>query len=65
MANKHLSLQPEDIAHRTERAWWYEEPRGINVVIEIKDGDRYLRTAQLKIPWAKVRAALARKDRRP
>ena len=60
MGNKHLSLKPKIIQ---DSAWWYEEPSGISVVHEIREGDRYIRTDTLNIPWRQIRAALKRKDK--
>ena len=47
-----------------EWAWWYEEPRGINLVVEERGHDgSYIRTRQRLIPWGQIRAALARLDK--
>ena len=61
MGNSALKLEPHDI---TENCWWYEEEKGINVVVEhrSKDGATYYHTAQYMIPWSQVRSALSRKD---
>jgi hypothetical protein len=61
MGNSALKLDPHNI---TESCWWYEEEKGINVVVEhrSKDGATCYHTAQYLIPWDQVRAALSRKD---
>lgn len=60
MANKHLSPKPKKI---NPNAWWYEESHGISVMHEVYSNGRHVRTDKLKIPWHKIRKALARKDR--
>jgi hypothetical protein len=63
MSGKHLLERPHDI---NKVAWWYEENSGICFVHEIRDNSGvYQRTVQYTIPWCSIRAALARKDRRP
>jgi hypothetical protein len=52
--NGHLSLWPQGIVRG--EAWYYEEPRGISI---------YTRKGPVcLITWRKLRASLARKDRR-
>lgn len=51
--NKHLSRKPTDIS---TSSWWYEEPRGINIVVE-----RNPATTQHIIPWKQIERALLRK----
>jgi hypothetical protein len=49
--------------HLNEDIWLYEEPRGILVVIDVKDNaGTHLRTEQHHIPWAKVKAAVQRRE---
>ena len=56
MSNKHLSLEPHKIRGR-EDAWWYEEAKGINMVVEPQE-----QTVQIVIPWKAIKYALARKE---
>jgi hypothetical protein len=45
--------------------WFYDEPDGLSLIHEARTKDgAYIKTDQVLIPWALVRAALARKDRR-
>jgi hypothetical protein len=62
MANKHLSNKPQNV--KEDVLWYHEEPRGINIVHEIREGARYIRTDQITIPWGKIRASLRRKDKK-
>ena len=49
-----------------EGAWWYEEPKGISIIVENRDEDGILReTKVLWLTWHKIRNALERKDRKP
>jgi desulfoferrodoxin (superoxide reductase-like protein) len=49
--------------HLSDDVWLYEEPRGILVVIDVKDNaGTHLRTEQHHIPWAKVKAAVQRRE---
>lgn len=57
--NKHLKRTPHHPQGR-EDAWWYEEKRGIHVLIQTSFG-----TKQVLIDWRSIRAALARKDKKP
>lgn len=54
--NKHLLRYPHD---QGKDQWWYEEPRGIVVVMFCNDGTS--RVAK-PITWSSLRAALKRKD---
>ena len=55
-----LSLEPQ---HITPWLWYYEEPEGLNFVIEMRDEfGRYMRTEQVTVPWGKIRRSLKRKD---
>lgn len=61
-----LSLKPQGV---TDELWYYEEPRGIEIIHEIRVADhltgtlsRYVRTDHILIPWRKIRASLRRKD---
>jgi len=57
--NKHLLLTPTNIKPHTTtstEAWFYEDNSGLTIVI---DG-----IGQYRIPWRRLRAALARKDRK-
>lgn len=63
MANKHLSLEPQNI---TDELWYYEEPKGINIVHEInKFNGEHIRTDQIIIPWSKIIHSLKRKNKLP
>lgn len=56
--NKDLKLEPHRI-RGCKDAWWYEEDVGLSVVMEP--------SAQIKtitIPWASLRGALKRLDRK-
>lgn len=48
--------------HLNEDVWLYEEPRGILIVHDVKVNGEHIRTEKHHIPWAKVRAALVRRD---
>lgn len=54
-----LSREPQTI---TDGCWYYEDRGGIDLVYEIRDGEEYLRTDHIKIPWRKLRVSLKRKD---
>lgn len=58
MAIKHLSLKPKKI---DDHAWWYEEEKGIFVVVH-QSPTGIIR--DIYIPWHKIRAALARLDKK-
>jgi len=55
MANKHLKLDPIDLGHDI---WYYEEPKGLYVLFVGQDR----RIKDVYISWAKIRAALKRKE---
>ena len=57
MANKDLKRGSHKI---TEDIWWYEEPKGIYLYIQNKDGGL---SHEIIIPWIQIRSALARKDK--
>jgi hypothetical protein len=52
MSKKHLEKKPHLI---DEKRWWYEEPKGIYVVIY---------GSSTMIPWRAIRAALKRLDQK-
>lgn len=52
--NKNLNRKPHVI---DEKSWWYEENRGISIIIEPHDG-----TTEKRINWRVIRSALKRKD---
>ena len=56
MSDKHLSLKPHSIRNRSD-TWWYEDPKGINIVVEPQH-----RTTDITIPWRAIKNALARKE---
>ncbi len=62
MAAKDLSLKPHDI---NENLWWYENYRGVELVIRHTDKNgTYVRTELSIISWDVLRRALARKDKK-
>lgn len=61
MANKHLHLEPH---HVDQDFWWYEENKGITVVMQLPTKDGGWAQTVRRIPWADIRAALKRKDRK-
>lgn len=62
--DSHLRCSPHKVRSNSE-VWWYEDPKGITVVHEIRHGSKgwYERTDSFVIPWWVIRRALARKDR--
>lgn len=57
MSKQHLLVKSHAI---TDMSWWYEENAGISVIVHPQP------TCQsLRISWVALRAALARKDRKP
>lgn len=56
MSVKHLKLTPHHLK-TTDRAWWYETKRGIEVVVEPSP-----KTEIITISWAQVCAAVNRKE---
>ena len=54
-----LSLSPQNINDRT---WYYEDKKGIEVYHEVYDGDRFIKTVSVTVPWSKIRRSLKRKD---
>lgn len=59
VSDRHLKGAPHRLRDR-EDAWWYEESRGMTVVVEFYGAP----TQTVLIPWKEVRAALARLDRK-
>lgn len=41
-------------------AWFYEQPRGLEVVGELRRDGLYVGTTVVSVPWFKVHAALER-----
>jgi len=58
MANKDLLLTPQKIKGGKDEFWWYEEAKGISVIVPCKG-----ETKMVLIPWSRIRASLKRKDR--
>lgn len=57
-----LSLHPQRI---DDQSWYYEEPKGICIVREIRDRcGHWIQTDTMLIKWAKIRKSLARKDQK-
>lgn len=52
-------LEPVGINNET---WFYDDKKGILVIHEFRTKDTFHRTDQFIIPWAKLRAALQRRD---
>jgi hypothetical protein len=44
----------------SDRAWFYEQPNGLGVVIEVHRNGKHVETAMVDIPWRKVCAAVDR-----
>lgn len=49
-----LSLNPQNIS---EHEWYYEEPSGVNVVVELP---KFGNTIQVVIPWRKMVKSVSR-----
>ncbi len=58
MSKRDLQLHAHPI---NESAWWYEEPGKLSVVVQ---PDPEGRTRMVEISWRKIRAALARLDKK-
>jgi hypothetical protein len=54
--NTHLLRSPHTI---DDEAWWYEEQRGLCIMVKSVSSIK-----ELYIPWRLIRAALRRKDRK-
>ena len=54
---KGLSLSPQKI---NENAWYYENPRSIDVMYAVVINDRIFRTDHIRIPARKLEASLRR-----
>ena len=61
MGDENLRLAPHKAKDKNEGypCWWYEEPRGIEVVVSVAAG----KFSNITIPWRSIREALARKDK--
>lgn len=57
MSYKHLLTKSHPIS---EKAWWYEDNGGIDVIVHPDKACQHLR-----ISWRALREALKRKDRKP
>jgi len=55
---KHLKLKPHKV-YGDKNAWWYEDGKGISVVVSIPHNSRIV-----NINWRSIRNALARKDKK-
>ena len=50
-----------DSQHLNQDAWYYEGKRGIEVVRQVRDGDRnYLATSITMVSWKKIRTSMRR-----
>lgn len=54
MSEKHLQSKPHAIRNRHD-AWWYEEEKGISVIVEPN-----AKTTTIRIPWKSLEGALKR-----
>lgn len=55
---KAVTSEPQTV---TKHLWYYEEPRGLLMVYEIRDATGgYIRSDQILIPWRKVLASVKR-----
>ena len=62
MSDTDLKLHAHKIRGHTD-AWWYEDPKGIAVVVEFRDEDgTHQESKIILIPWNMLRPALERKD---
>jgi len=61
VSTKHLNCNPQHVINHDDW-WWYEEPDGFTIVVE---PDKNGHTRVVRVPWARIRAALKRKDRKP
>jgi hypothetical protein len=59
MSNKNLRRTAHEFK-KEKRVWWYEETKGIRLVVNFGKGT----VCQPIIPWKTIRAALARKDKK-
>lgn len=60
--NKHLNRNPHYV---DDHCWWYEDDKGINVVLEREAFAGTCQAAVIRhIDWRTIRAALKRKDRK-
>jgi len=57
MSLKHLLTTSH---HISDTAWWYEDHGGIDVIVHPQPDCQHIH-----ISWKALRAALARKDRKP
>ena len=55
-----LSLDPHEI---TPDVWYYEDPKGIELVHRITVKGIYIRTDSIVIPWRKIEASFKRYDK--
>ncbi len=60
MSTKHLHRKPHKI-RGTSTAWWYEEAKGVCVVVEHWEAGNHICTDSTTIPWKSLEGALARK----
>lgn len=63
MSEKHLKGTPHKI-RGTETAWWYEEPKGLCLVVECP-GSQGAVTRQITIPWHAILGAVKRLEAKP
>ena len=52
---KYLTREPTIIS---ENIWYYHESRGVNLVVQVKEGENYIKTIQVDIPWENIKTAL-------
>ena len=52
-----ISNKPHEI---TDVCWWYEHPKSIEIIYEVRDGERYIRTDHVVIQYRTLLAAMKR-----
>lgn len=57
MGKKHLSRKPKTIS---STIWFYEEPKGLEIIHEIHHDNKFIRTDHIHIPWKMIIASVKR-----
>jgi hypothetical protein len=55
---KHVKVQSDDFP--TAASWFYEEPKGLELIIEISEGKPYKRYVHISISWRTLLASVSR-----
>jgi hypothetical protein len=63
MAEKDLDCRPHHIRGHNDDSWWYEDPKGIVVVVWGYDIHGKATPKQRLIPWRSIKNALGRRER--